>query len=1143
MQMRVATMIFLIATFCAAQAHLAIAQFSSDQLERDFISPPSSAKPRVWWHWMNGNITQAGIKLDLEWMSRIGLGGVQTFDAAYNTPRIVDQRLVFMTSPWKDAFRTAATLADRLGLELAIAGSPGWSESGGPWVKPEQAMKKLVWTETRVAGGSRFMGRLPLPPANGGPFQDVPVLRGLNSLGGPGPIESVPDLYVDVAVIAYPLTPEDRTMTELHPMVTSSAGTIDARLLWDGHFSRAIHLPYGKQGGAAWIQLDFGHPQIVKSMTLGLQQLERVSLGPKYIGAELQCSTNGSTFRPVAAAYDTSEDTLQSLSPVQQTVTFAPVRARYFRLVLPTPPGLQLAPAWAALLPPESTMEHQVTEFVLSPTPRVDHVEQKAAYFLDAGLKAHPTQQVAARDVIKPSEIIDLTGQLRPHGALDWTPPIGRWAILRIGYSLLGVTNHPASPEGTGLEVDKLSRSAVMAHMNEYLGRYESMLGSHLIGSHGLRAMVNDSYEAGPQNWTDELPSEFARRRGYDLRHWLPALTGRIIGSAEVTDQFLWDFRRTLGELIAENHYGQISASLHSRGMLHYGEAHEINRAFIGDGMDAKRENDIPMAAMWVPVTGLPVSQEQGDADIRESASVAHIYGQNLVAAESMTAFGTAETAFGFAPETLKPTADRELANGLNLFVIHTSAHQPLADKSPGVTLGPFGQWFTRNETWAEEAAPWIKYLARSSYLLQQGHFVADVVYYYGQDSNITALFGNHLPPVPAGYEFDFASAHALTKLVERDGNLVTTSGMLYRILALDPRARLMSLDVLKTIAHLVYAGATIVGDKPLATPSLSDSVAEFHELTDMLWGDGTAREHRYGAGRVISGRSIAQVLQALRIEPDFQYSKPRSDTSVGFVHRQLTDGDLYFVSNRQDRSEYVEARFRVSGKAPELWHADSGVIEPVSFREDGGRTIVPLNLDPHEAVFVVFCRQTSKVEREIPESFRELLYTLKGPWAVHFQEHRGAPERAVFTELESWTVNSDVGIKYFSGTASYDNTFEVPASWLDGGQSLEIDLGDVRSLAEVIVNGMSAGIVWKRPFRTDITKLLHAGANRLTLRVTNLWPNRLIGDKQPGAPSIAVTTLNPYTADSSLLRSGLLGPVRIVRLRVEEVPSGHKPS
>jgi hypothetical protein len=1095
-----------------------------DALVAGFLNPPSSAKPRVWWHWMSGNITQEGIRLDLEWMHRVGIGGVQNFDAAYGTPQLIDQRLAFMSQPWQSAFRLAATLADQLGLELAIGGSPGWSESGGPWVKPEEAMKKLVWSEIRIQGGSPFAGKLPRPPNVVGPFQNVPITdRSVDSYAGPAPVDAIPNLYQDVAVLACRLADDDYSMVELHPVVTSSAGLIEAKALWDGDLARAIHLPYGRDGEPAWIQIDFGRPQTIHAMSVGLAD---VSMTPesRYFGAELEASADGKTFDRVAAVYDTAEHSIAGIPPLEDTVTFHPVSARYFRLQLPTPPPP--SEMWATFLPPKPR-EHHVTQWVLYTTPKVDHFEYKAGYFLEAGLESHATPRITAREAIDPREIIDLTAKLQPDGTLNWTPPKGRWSILRLGFSLLGITNHPASPEGTGLEVDKLSGSAVKAYMDHYLARYESILGPQLMGSHGLQAMINDSYEAGSQNWTNELPSEFARRRGYELKPWLLALTGRVIGSAETTDRFLWDFRRTLGELIAENHYRQITDSLHERGLIHYGESHESYRAFIGDGMDAKRSDDIPMGAMWTPGSVF-ATPEQGDADIRESASVAHIYGQNRVAAESMTAFGTSSTAYSFAPENLKPTVDRELADGLNLFVVHTSVHQPLNNAGPGVTLGLFGQWFTRHETWAEQATPWVSYLARSSYLLQQGHFVADILYFYGQDSNITALYGTHLPPIPDGYAFDFANAHALTMLSVREGDLVTASGMHYRLLALDPRVRVLSLDVLKTIAQLVGAGATVVGDKPIATPSLADNEVEFHALTDALWGDGATGDHRYGAGRILAGKSLSDAVVQLQLTPDFTYSSHYGNSTVWYAHRHLEDGELYFVNNRQDRAEQIEARFRVNGRAPELWHADTGVIEPASYRQEDHQTIVPLHLDPHDALFVVFRKPAQQHERDVAESIRKPLVVISGPWEVHFQTKRGAPERATFTDLRSWSTDADAGIRYFSGTASYETIFRAQASWLVKGRRVEIDLGAVKNLAEVIVNGKSAGIVWKAPFRADITRLLQIGMNQLTVRATNLWPNRLIGDKQPTLVPVTSTTFNPYDANSPLLESGLLGPVTL---------------
>jgi hypothetical protein len=1002
-------------------------------------------------------------------------------------------------------------------------------------------MKKVVWSETTVPRGTVFTGVLPRPPATTGPFQDVPVTWGPEEHAGPIPKVPVPEVYRDVAVIAFPMIDADRSMMELHPQTTTSAGRIDADVLFGESLRGAVRLPFGPEGTPAWIQVDFGRPERMHSMTLGLPD-SWDGISPKYVAAVLESSTDGANFTRVAQAYDADDQSaLVALAPLEETVTFAPVAARYFRLLLFAPPPPDSDPVVASLLPP-APKERLVTRFILHPVPRVNHFEQKAGYFVDSGhLDTHATLAVQREHAIRRHDIVDLTEKMQPSGLLRWTPPSQqRWMILRLGYSLVGVTNHPASHEATGLEVDKLDGKAVHSYMEEYLGRYQSIVGARHIGSVGVHAVVNDSYEAGAQNWTPALPSEFLHRRGYDLHPWLPALTGRIVESAEATDRFLWDFRRTLGELIAKAHYGEIAAVLRARGVLHYGESHETGRAFIGDGMDAKVADDIPMAAMWVPGVSF-APQTMGDADIRESASVAHIYGQNLVAAESMSAFGNAGTAFAFTPETLKPTADRELADGLNRFVIHTSVHQPRTDLAPGLTLGPFGQWFSRQETWAEEAAPWIQYLARSSYLLQQGHFVADVLYFYGQDSNITAIYGKHLPEIPPGYAFDFANVDALRSLSVRDGDLHTSSGMRYRLLALDPRTRLMSLDVLQSIAKLVQAGATVLGAKPTQTPSLADDERQFRALSGALWRDGVPGEHRYGLGRVLSDRSLADALRSMGIRPDFAFDRPREDTEVWYVHRRLANADLYFITNRQDRAVSIDARFRISGFAPELWHADSGKIEPTSYRQEAGDTVVPLQLASYDAVFVVFRNRTQTQARTIREPTRATLGSVSGRWEVHFQSGRGAPEVALFTQLAPWNVHSNTGIRYFSGTATYETTFRIPASWMaDRNDPLEINLGRVKDVGEVIVNGQSAGVLWKPPFRADISHLAHIGDNRLQVRVTNTWVNRLIGDQQPNATKVAFSSLNPYRGDSPLLESGLLGPVTIERATLVRLASNN---
>jgi hypothetical protein len=1101
---------------------------SGDDLVKGFQQPPDSAKPRVWWHWMNGNITKEGIKLDLEWMHRVGIGGFQNFDAALKTPKLVDRRLVYMTPEWKDAFLFATQLADQLGLEEAIAGSPGWSESGGPWVKPSQGMKKVVWSETRIEGGKPFTGVLPHPPTVTGPLQNIPIFDFLALIGGQAPA-APPSFYADTAVIAYRAPGSDVLVSSLQPKVTSSSGNVDLAVLTDGDLVKTTPLPKAPAGQQAWIQYEFSSRQTMNAVTLVLNDPGTAAanmFGAAESIADVETSDDGQSFRKLV---DIPND-----GGVEHTIAFPTTSARFFRVAFTNKPPSAFGDMdfdvenpfgdFSAMKP---NPNFEIAELVLHPGARVSRFEEKAGFANLLSFESFATPPVAPADAIRKDDIVDLTSKMRPDGTLDWTPPQGLWVVLRFGYSLTGVTNHPASPEGTGLEVDKLSREDVKEYMNTYLDHYKSAVG-RLMGKRGLQYVINDSWEAGTANWTDNMVAEFSKRRGYDPRPWLPVLTGRVIESSQTSERFLWDFRKTLGDLLAEYHYDQINDILHQRGMGHYGESHEEGRAFIGDGMEVKRSNDVPMSAMWTQKPGVNKDLYGYNADIRESASVAHIYGQNLVAAESMTA---SSGAWAWSPATLKPTADKEMAMGLNRFVIHTSVHQPLLDKKPGLALGPFGQWFTRNETWAEQAGPWLRYLARSCFLLQQGHFAADVVYFYGEDSNLTALFGKKSPEIPEGYNFDYINADALIhKLAIIDGQLATPSGMRYRVLALDPNSQHMSLPVLRKIRDLVQSGAIVAGPKPTDTPSLSDDPREFQTIADELWGSGTG-QHSFGNGKIYASQKLVEVLAALHVVPDFEYSKPQSDTQVLFVHRQLSAGDLYYVDNRQDRDEVLEATFRVSGKEAELWHADTGVMEPAPFRTAEGRTTVPLHLEPWGTVFVVFRATARTSSRALPRIVDSPIATVEGPWDLSFQADRGAPAKITLDKLASWSDSPDEGVKYFSGTGTYTKTIQASPDWFERGDGLSIDLGEVKNLAEVSVNHKPLGIVWKTPYRVDVTDVLKPGSNTLEIKVTDPWVNRIIGDRQANvAKTYAFTSPKYYKADSKLVPSGLLGPVQIIR-------------
>lgn len=1064
---------------------------AQNQQLKDFQTPPDAAKPRVWWHWMNGNITKEGIKKDLDWMKQVGIGGFQNFDANLFTPVVVPKKLVFMQPDWKDAFRFTTEHAAKNGLEMAIAGSPGWSVTGGPWVRPENGMKKYVWTELKIEGGKPFTGKLPQSSGVLSNFQDIEAFG--EGLAG-GFVGKKPDFYRDALVIAYRIPAVEKTLAELHPKVTSSGGEFDLKKLTDGDLSKSTLLPPKAIDEDIWIQYEFDSPQTFSALSVvGANHgaLEQFNGSPE--NRSLQVSDDGVNFREVTKIHG-------SIVP-QTTVSFPPTRAKYFRFAYKT---MAASAGFAAMMggsiPPPRPEGVRVAEFVLYNTSRIDKAEDKAGFL--------PWTETTASylpdntDAIATEDIIDISSKMSADGTLNWTAPAGNWMIVRLGYSLTGRQNHPASPEATGLEVDKLDKEAVKRYINTYLDMYKDATGG-MMGEKGLQFMVLDSYEAGYMNWTKAFPEEFKKRRGYDLNKWIPALTGRMVRSAEDTEKFLWDFRKTIGEMIAEYHYDTIGEELHKRGMKRYTEAHENRRIYLADGMDVKRNAEVPMSAMWTPgsLAGGANEEPRSEADIRESASVANIYGKPFVAAESMTSI---QNAFSWHPEKLKRTADLELASGLNRFVIHTSVHQPLDDKKPGFSLGPFGQYFTRQETWAGAGAKaWMEYLGRSSYMLQKGRNVADILYLYGENTNITWVCREKLPNIPAGFEFDFVNSSALLNAIQvKNGQLMAKSGNIYKVLMLDESTKLMTLPLLKKIKTLVDAGAKVVGAKPEKSPSLADNEAEFRKLADEIWANKNVT-----------------TFEKINLKPDVIISGAKN--KILYRHRKTADQDIYWLDNRGDTPTDAKVSLRVSGKVPELWNPQTGKTEKVSYKIIKGRTIIPLTFESWDAYFIVFKDKTTIQTYTKPASTDKLVEEITGIWKVNFNN-----KKVDFASLDSWTENTDADIKYFSGTATYNNTFNLPS--VDKSGKYILDLGEVKHIAEVIVNGKNVGTAWKKPFKLDISEAIKAGENSIRINVTNLWVNRLIGDAQPNAQKTTFTTMPFYKKESKLLPSGLLAPVNL---------------
>jgi hypothetical protein len=1057
--------------------------------DQRFENPPKEARPYVWWHWINGNTSKDGIRKDLLWMNRIGIAGFHQFDAGgsmmQGLPPIVPQT-PYLSEAWKENFAYAIHLADSLGMEAGIASAPGWSSTGGPWVEPADGMKKLTWRTMEVNGNGKSQTlTLPEPYKTIGRFQNV-------SAGIYAPIfEKMTQWYQDIAVVAVRVPEAEKSMQELGATVTSSGGDFTVEQLTNGDINDGPELALNKEGTHAWIQYNFPQAVTIRSFTLvGGQEQGQFDADRTYDNT-LLCSQDGETWTEVIR--------VPSSNLAQITVDIPETTAKHFRLTVINPqPDYSLIYYGAQVVIPTGTPIH---EWKLNTVYKVNHAEEKAGFASPGDLLTLPTPMTDA----PVQETIDLTDKVKD-GVLTWKAPAGKWRIYRFGASLTGKQNHPAPPEATGLEVDKLDADAWNRYFHRYLDMYKDAANG-LLGERGIQYLMIDSYEAQQMTWTPKMEQAFKTARGYDLRPWLPALTGEIIGSSKATEDFLFDWRETIGELFAAN-YDRVNDILREYGMKgRYTESHENARTFVGDGMDPKRTAAVPMAAIWTVGAAESIAYQ---ADIRESASTAHIYRQNIVAGESFTTNGMLGGAYTWYPGNLKEVADVALMSGLNRFFIHESAHQPSDDFRPGLGLLIFGQWFSRHETWAEYAKYWLDYLARSSYYLQAGRNVADVLWFYGEDTNIASAYGKALPDVPESYNYDFCSPHALLNCIEAQD---------YKVIALGEHTQNMSIEVLRKLHQLVSEGVFLIGKEPVSMAGRCDNAKEFEHLKLSIW--------RAGRTNVWTG-SVAEGLKRSGVAPDFQ----SSISGVRFVHRVDGERNIYWVRNFSGKEVDTDIVLRDAKGTLTVMNPVNG--KPVYGALKNGR----LHLGADDALFIVADPAAMPLTEPTPlKPAGEV--ALDGPWTVSF-EGQDAPEGTrIWQTLSSLTESDEPNVEYFSGTATYQNTFTLSKKNLPAG--LSIDLGEVGQMADVFINGEHVDFLWKAPYKVNFEGQLKPGKNTIEVKVVNTWVNRLIGDGQPGVEGHSFTPVAFYGVKSlsqdmgTLTPSGLMGPIHLEMLAAEK--------
>lgn len=1142
----------------STQTYSLVRKADTSALVKSFQTPPKDARPQVWWHWMDGNVSKEGILKDIEWMKRNGIGGFHQFDAGgVNMPRAAKVKLPYLSDGWKDAFRFALNLADSLDMDVTIASAPGWSSTGGTWVKPEDAIKKLEWRSIDTRGG-KISVQLPDLYNVVGPYQDYHTDNDRIKIEPYGK-----DLYVLAVRLPY----SDKSMNALGAQISKSESTIS---------------------------VEFRKPQTIKSLTLKTMAMgDRPRTGKPECRNILECSDDGLKWRKVC---DIEPTVLPYL-----TVNVPPTCAQFFRV-----------------------KGEKLESLELFTVMKINHSQELGGFGIIHDFWKYHTPY--SKDAIRTSDIIDLTGKMTADGKLECSLPAGRWRIYRFGWSITGKINHPASPEATGLEVDKLDPDAWMRYFRTYLDLYKDAADG-MLGEKGIRYLLVDSYEAGAYTWTPKLAKEFKARRGYDLLPWLPVLAGEIIGSSQMSERFLWDWRRTLGELFCEN-YDRINEIVNEYDLAgRYTESHEASRAYTGDGMDPKIKATIPMAAFWMENTPTGSAVPSAICDIRESASVSHIYGQRLVAAESFSVNGDEGRAYTYCPENMKYIADVGLSAGVNRFVIHESASQPNDQYLPGLQLFRYGQWLHRNETWGEYAWVLTDYLARSSSMLQQGNSVADILLYYGEDLNITGLYGGQafssLPQVPDGYNYDFANPTVLRSGIKIENRtLVAPSGARYRVLWLDRNCEVMSLDILKKIKEFADAGVIICGKEPKSCAGLKADDRAFASIVDDIW---------HSRRKNVFAKGLEDCLRRSGIQPDFRatvtspvaepvvrHSSPTIKATGGsaghfdklsdqenaveapanapdsygdfkYVHRTLPDStQIYWVRNFSGKDSNVELSFRDGGKFAAIFNPENGDVTDADVKFGNGRSTVSLPLLSADARFIVlsdrpqikvtidtvfvnttdttmictsdstevhpvdslvsaghFDTSASSAQRKLSDqgiSLRDqqnsvaepveatTIQTVTSTWQVHFDQKNGGTADEEFPELVSWTRKENPIVKYFSGTAIYKTTVTIDSTQLATSARIFIDLGVVKNIADLSINGTPAGVLWKAPFRTaDIKPLLKEGDNLLEIKITNVWRNRMIGDVQPGEKHPVTAIRRFYKSTDKLLPSGLLGPVRII--------------
>lgn len=1133
------TCALLIALCCRIDSSIAQNSINSN----DFRTPPNSAKVNTWWHWVNGNITKDGITKDLESMKQQGISQATILNVGSWIPMNANVPPVkFYSEDWFTMFKWALREADRLGITLGVHNCDGWSTSGGPWITPEKSMKQFVWSRTTITGGKDVRIQLEQPQA-------------LNNF------------YRDVAVVAFPIDENMNSYQQAGPKVAINKEDT-GRILNDGNPLSELKIKAGEVISITFPK-EFTTDKLVLFPRLVFDWADMKKISSQFV---LSSSSDGVNYKKI------SELKLQGVNK-SISVTFPETKSKFFKL--------ECLKSWDNY----AISELELLKGAESPdySPKLTGLLEKTGSVKAPVEKDYAQTPANTLKGIPENSIVDLSRFLTSDGMLNWNAPKGNWRVIRFGYTTTGKTNGPATPEGTGLEVDKMNTEALDFHFNSFAGKLIEASGKYTGNT--FKFLLIDSWECNFQNWTQHFPEEFNARRGYNLTPWIPVLCGEVVESTQLSEAFLHDFSKTISDLIDVNYFKHFGELCHQNKLeMHAEIIYGNNGGYPAlDILKSNRYPDMPMTEFWAnPNKNQFPEYQPGNRPTPGFPTYAALAcNKQIIGSEAYTGYAH----YSESPADLKPFGDAAYCSGINQMILHSYVHQP-TDKKPGITLMQFAAHFNRNNPWWEFARGWMDYQARVQYVLQKGEPIVDVIFYVGDQ--LPQYFSKSIVnDLPYGTQANACNLEMLQQAKVIDRKISFGGKQQYPILTL-PKSTTMELATLKRIAELVNDGAVVYGPKPLemlSVPEIMNSTAEFSKLAGELWGK--TDENSYGKGKVISGKPIAAVLKQLQVLPDLA-SNSNNPLEIMFIHKQMGDTDVYYVFNQQNKPINREIVFRIADKTPEIWNPENGAItKPAIYLAEKNQIRIPLSFKPHESKLVVFknvhpANYFGQVSISGKQIFPQILLAdtaiaipqatvkngqfnfagrMSGDYSFTTNTNQIVTANLVqakvveidnfkakiefvpitdevikpveITKLKSLTDFDDKAIKYFAGKARYTITFIAPNSFVSSRDSIVLNLGKMDATAEVSLNGQLLAQVWLPNTELVVSGLLKE-ENKLEITVADVCRNRFIGDFIQYGSVKSLWTTSPIATilnkDMPLKSSGLMGPLKLTKFKNQSI-------